>query len=158
VSPVTTTNSIVGETERERPWSPWRYLHTAHRDVLVYEAELPGDLLAWVDLDRRMIWLDSRLTQAEKRSSLAHEIGHLERGSCCDPAREAAEEQVVEEWAARRLIDAHALARALQWSRHLDEVADELWVDEHLVRARLRTLTDAEQDVVLAALDRHLVT
>lgn len=114
-------------------------------------------MLGCVDIEGRRIWLDARLTQAEKRSTLAHELGHLERGSLCDPAAETAEEKAVEEWAARRLIDVHALARALQWSRHVDEVAEELWVDEHLVRARLRSLTDAEQDLILAALD-HLRT
>lgn len=112
-------------------------------------------MLACVDLDKRLIWLDSRLTQAERRCSLAHELGHLERGSLCDPAAHTAEERAVEEWAARRLIDAHALSHALQWSCHLDEVAEELWVDEHLVRARLRCLTDDEQDVIFQAIDRR---
>lgn len=144
----------MGDTERERPWSPWRYLRLHYKDVAVFETELPGDMLAWVDPDRRMIWLDNRLTQAEQRSSLAHEIGHLERGTLCDLARKTVEEKAVEEWAARRLIDAHALAHALQWSCRLEEIAEELWVDEQLVRARFRCLTDAEQDLMLAALER----
>lgn len=145
--------AMVGETERERPWSPWRYWRTRHPDVAVYETELAGDLLGCVDVEGRRIWLDSRLTAAEKRSTLAHEFGHLERGSVCDPAAECTEEKAVEAWAANKLIDAHALARALQWSCRPDEIAEELWVDEHMVRARLRTLTDAEQDLVLRALE-----
>lgn len=123
----------------------------------MYELELAGDLLGCVDIEGRQIWLDSRLTGAEKRSTLAHELGHLERGTLCDPASETAEEKTIEEWAARQLIDVHSLTHALQWSRHVDEIAEELWVDEHLVRARLRCLTDEEQDIVLHALD-HLRT
>lgn len=151
------TTIVVGESERPRPWSPWRHLRTHHPDVKVFEAELPDDMLAWVDFDRRMIFLDCRLSKAEQRSSLAHEIGHLERGSLCDPSREAQEEKAVEEWAARRLIDAAALARAFAWSCRLDEVAEELWVDVPMVRARLRSLTDAEQDALFTALDHARV-
>lgn len=152
-----TTPSIVGETERARHWSPWRHLRRHHPDVRVYEVELPDDLLACVDLDRRIIWLDSRLTQAEVRCSLAHEIGHLERGWPCMPGGESAEERAVDDWAARRLIDVHDLVRALQWSSHVDEIAEELWVDAHMVRARFRGLTDDEQDAVMSALHRARV-
>lgn len=157
LSPGGITQPTVGETELRRPWSPWRHLRTRFRDVRVYELELDGDLLGCVDLDRRLIWLDSRLTQAEQRSTLAHELGHLERGSICSPGAQTAEERAVEEWAAVRLIDAHALARALQWSCRVEEIADELWVDEHLVRARFRALTDEEQDLLLAAIEKTRV-
>lgn len=135
------------------PWSPWRHLQSRHPDVRVYELQLDGDLLGCVDIDRGFIWLDSRLTQAEKRCTLAHEIGHLERGSLCDPATETVEERSVEEWAARKLIDVRCLAHAFQWSLHLDEIADELWVDHHMLRARLRALTDEEQDMIMAAIE-----
>lgn len=141
----------MGEPERERPWSPWRYWRTNHPNVVIYEAELAGDMLGCVDIEGGRIWLDSRLTMAEKRSTLTHEIGHLERGSLCDPAAESIEERAVEEWAARQLIDVHALAHAVQWSCHIEEMAEELWVDEHLVRARFRCLTDAEQDLIFEA-------
>lgn len=143
----------MGDTERERAWSPWRYQRTHHPDVIIYEAELAGNMLGCVDIAGRRIWLDNRLTQAEKRSTLAHELGHLERGSLCDSTGDAIEERSVEEWAARQLIDARALARALRWSCRIDDIAEELWVDEHLVRARLRGLTDDEQDLMMRALE-----
>lgn len=157
LSPGRITQPDVGETEPGRPWSPWRHLRTRFRDVRVYELELDGDLLGCVDVDRRLIWLDSRLTEAERRCTLAHELGHLERGSACSPGAGSREEQAVEEWAAVRLIDARALARALQWSCRVEEIADELWVDEHAVRARFRTLTDEEQDLILVAIEKTRV-
>jgi Zn-dependent peptidase ImmA (M78 family) len=123
----------------------------------VYETELPGDLLGCVDIDRRIIWLDSRLTEAERRSTLAHEIGHLERGLPCDHGESNASdvtERAIDQWAARQLIDIRALASAFQWSSHLAEIAEELWIDEHLLRERLRCLTDEEQDILMQALSR----
>lgn len=145
------------EPERERPWSPWHYLHTRFPDVEVYETELAGDMLGCVDIAGRRVWIDRRLTSAEKRCTVAHELGHLERGSLCAPGAESAEERAIEEWAARRLVDVRALARALQWSADVHEIAEELWVDEHIVRARFRSLTDEEQDLVLAAIERMRV-
>lgn len=137
------------------PWSPFRYLRRHWPQVAVHEVELPPGLLGCVDQGRGVIWLDSRLDQAEKRCTLTHEIGHLERGGgLCDPTFEAAEERAIDAWAARLLIPIRELMRAFQWSTHLAEIADELWVDEHMLRARLRGLTDEEQDMVMAAIAR----
>lgn len=138
-------------------WSPWRYLRRHHGDVRVYETELPGDMLGCIDMDQRIIWLDSRLTEAERRSVLTHEIGHLERGLPCD--RDAsnatdASERDIDQWAGRKLIPIHALAHAFQWAGSLPEIAEELWVHERLLRERLRCLTDEEQDTLMAALQR----
>lgn len=115
--------------------------------------ELPGGLMGCVDHEQRVIWLTTGLTQAERRCTIAHEVGHLERGPAPDdPALADQEERAVDAWAARLLIPTGALVRAFQWSQHLDEVAEELWVDERMLRARLRALTDDEQDKVMAAL------
>lgn len=137
------------------PWSPWRHLREYHPRVHVHEVELPPGLLGCVDHAAGVIWLDSRLNQAEKRCTLAHELGHLERGpGLCDPGHDDAEERVIDAWAARLLIPIRDLAKAFQWSAHLPEIAEELWVDEHMLRARLRGLTDTEQDQVMAAIGR----
>lgn len=136
-------------------WSPWRHLKDQFPDVEVYEIEFSVKMLGCVDLDKRIIWLDSRLTQAERRCTLAHELGHLERGVvCCDPLAAENEERAIDEWAARMLIPAGSLVRAFQWSSHLPEIADELWVDLHMLRARLRGLTDCEQDALMEAIRR----
>ena len=128
-----------------------------HPDVLIVcDMELPGGLLGCTDHDKRIIWLDSRLCQAERRSTLAHEIGHLHRGPVpVDPIQAALEERLVDEWASRKLIDGRALAAAFRWSPHYAEIAEELWVDEHTLRARLRCMTDEEQDMVLKAICDH---
>jgi hypothetical protein len=142
------------ESIRE-PWSPWRHLREQHSDVCVYELELPPGLLGCVDHEQRIIWLDSRLTQAERRCTLAHEIGHLERGpGPCDPLGGSIEERLIDEWAARQLIDGDSLARAFQWSPFLPEIATELWVDLHMLRTRLRAATDEEQDRIMSAIYR----
>lgn len=136
-------------------WSPWRHLRRRFPAVQIFEIELPGDYLGCVDLDRGIIWLDSRLTCAERRCTLAHEIGHLERGLPCDHGvsnATDATERAIDEWAARLLIPAHSLAQALRWATTLEDAADELWVDVPTLRARLRGLTDAEQDEVMEAM------
>jgi Zn-dependent peptidase ImmA (M78 family) len=126
-------------------WSPWRHLRENHPDVVVYEHEMPDGYLGCIDAENRIIWLDSRLTQAERRSALAHELGHLERGPA--PAGEHAdpvEERAVNVWAARKLIAIPDLAAALGWSSHLSEIAEELWVSVHMLTVRLETMTQAE--------------
>ena len=84
-----------------------------------------------------------RLLQRERRSSLTHELEHVERGhtGCCDPA----EESLVRQAAAHRLISLEALASALAWTRDVTELAEELWVDETTVRTRLDHLHPSEQ-------------
>lgn len=117
--------------------------------------ELPAGLLGCVDHDKRIIWLTTGMTQSERRCTLAHELGHLERGPApVDPAAAEAEERAIDEWAARLLIPRCALVRAFQWSQYLEEIAEELWVDLKMLRARLRAMTDEEQDAVMEALRR----
>ena len=88
------------------------------------------------------IWLDPRQRQAQRRSSLAHELEHLVRGhrGCQAPAVE----RLVEEAAARTLIDADDLLQAFAWTSDPQELADELHVDVDMIQARLRSLTDDE--------------
>jgi Zn-dependent peptidase ImmA (M78 family) len=132
----------VGYTET---WSPWRHLREHYPHVVVYEHEMPPGYLGCVDPEKGIIWLDSRLTQAERRSVLAHELGHLERGPA--PAGEHAdpvEERAVDVWAARKLIAIHDLAAAFGWSDHPAEIAEELWVNVHMLNVRLETMTQAE--------------
>jgi hypothetical protein len=111
--------------------------------------------MGFCDHYERTIWLDSRLTCAEQRATLAHEIGHLELDVHAGGRWYSAPEWKVDQWAARRLIELGALLRAFQWTADLDEMAEELWVDRHTLRVRLRCMTDEEQDAVMGAISKR---
>lgn len=101
----------------------------------------------------RRIVLDSRLTQRERRSALAHELVHHARGDVpCAPHVDGwfdrRQETAVEDAAAVWLIPLAALVDALRWSQDETELADHLWVDVALVRHRLARLSDAEKDLI----------
>lgn len=132
-----------------RRYHPWRHLsRLAHITVRWTrdDEELDG-ALGWYYVDTNEIVLDDRQTQAERRSTLAHELVHAERRDqpCGSVILDARQETLVERIAARRLIPIRALGEALAWSRDLVEVADELWVDVATVRARLNHLHPAER-------------
>lgn len=97
------------------------------------------------------------LTQSERRSTLAHELIHLDRGPAI-VGFEDHEERIVDEEAARWLIPLDKLADALVWAFDDEELADLLWVDLGTVQARLVTLTAAETVTINAALDRAEMT
>lgn len=139
------------------PWSPWRHLRDNWPQFTVYEYDLPDGVLGCTNY-RDAIWLDHRLNQAERRCTLAHELGHLERGPLHPDATQAmldAEEIAVDQWAARKLITSRDFIAAFSWSLDLHEMAEELWVDVPTLRARIRVGTDEEQDAVMAAIARR---
>lgn len=87
------------------------------------------------------------MTQAERRSALAHELVHDERQVYPrDVVLAAREERVVETIAARRLIDLDRLVDVLRWTRHATEAAEELWVDVPMLLALIRSLTGDERE------------
>lgn len=120
-------------------------------DVRVEYADLDEDL-GWWDPDRRVITLDKRQTQRERRSTLAHELEHIERGdedvSHVSPILAARQEIAACMRAARRLIPLDGLVSALLWSQDERELAEELNVDEDTVRIRLLTLTETEHKTI----------
>ena len=101
---------------------PWRALRTLTHVVVVWARPHPAAPAATDGAT--VIWLDPRMTQAERRCALTHELVHLEHGhrGCQPPAVEHA----VRAAAARQLITLEQLADALPWSMSLDELADEL--------------------------------
>jgi Zn-dependent peptidase ImmA (M78 family) len=104
----------------------------ARYDVEVHAAHLPGDLLGCYLPDSRRIYIDLRLTPAERRSVLAHELGHAHYGHSCDSP--SAERQA-EAFAARLLIDPDTYAAHERVSHDEHHLADELNVTVELVRA-----------------------
>lgn len=97
----------------------------------------------------RTIHLHPRQSQAQRRSTLAHELAHLELQH--GPGSTAREERDASVLAARWLVPLENLVEASRWARSLEELADELWVDVETVRIRLSNLLDAERDEVLRA-------
>ena len=129
-------------------YHPWRDLR-ARAHLSLRWAVLP--LLAVTD--GASIYMDSRQSQRQRRSTLTHELVHLDRGdTTCQSSRV---ERAVEAEAARRLIPLDALVDALLWSQDETEMAEELWVDVPTLVARIEGLTEAERDHVEAALARR---
>lgn len=129
---------------------PWRALRDLTH-VVVHHADLPPGRWGASAGDR--IWLSSRLSQVERRCTLAHELEHVRRGHVgCQPATVEAS---VRSAAARWLLpDAHVVADALAWAHDLEEAADALWVDVPTLAVRLERLHPAERAVIVARLSR----
>jgi predicted transcriptional regulator len=133
-------------------YSPWRHVGTMP-DIEVWSEPLEYADAYW-DPEYRVILLDVRLSQAERRCHLAHELVHIDAGDeCCrvgpDGDRLALrQERRTEDRAACRLISLDDLAEALLWCLDFDEVAEHLHVDARTVRARIRSLTPAEKDYI----------
>jgi len=131
-------------------WHPWRTLGTHFPHIVVScEYQLPEGVRGW--WRGNTIWLCKTLNQAERRSTLTHELLHVTRGLAPRDLRER-EERRVDELAARKLIPLPELLHGLQWSTNDDELAEALWTDVHTVRVRRETLTPIE----IAWLDKHL--
>lgn len=124
-------------------WHPWRQLRERRHITLQWTDNDTGQLGCF-NHRTQTITLDRLQTQAERRCTLTHELIHAERGPC-PPGMAAREEEIVEREAARRLIDIRPLIEAMAWSTDMSEIAAELWVDEPMLRARLRSLHPAER-------------
>lgn len=131
-----------------RRYHPWRELRGLPHLVVEFEHLTPA---VWGYTRGERITLAATLLQTERRCTLAHELEHIRRGhdGCQDERVEADVHQVV----ARRLIPLEDLLDALRWARSLHELADELWVDEDTVTARLTHLHPSERAKVLALRD-----
>lgn len=126
---------------------PWRRLRDEHPDWAVEWTRLPDGILGATDHTRRLILLDERLLQAERRCTIAHELEHVRRGPVPDDDLLAAREEAAIDLAvSQQLIRIDDLGDALAWSRWPQEAADELWVDAATLAVRLRHLTPAETE------------
>lgn len=123
-------------------YDPWTDLDRL-RGWRVDWVTLPPQLAGLCRYDTHTILLDRSLSRQAIRSTLAHEIIHAERGPAPESLRER-EEVLVEQLAARRLIDIVRLGDALAWSPWPDEVADELDVDRSTLMARVAGLRRLE--------------
>lgn len=124
-------------------WHPWRWLRDHHPDVVVHHLPLPTDRMG--EVSGAEIRLDERLSQAERRCTLTHELVHIERRGHEHP-NPAVEEATVERETARRLITERQLVDAFRWHRHpsLRELAEHLWVDQQTALTRMENLDPIE--------------
>lgn len=129
--------------------NPWRLLHGAWPMTLEW-AHLPAGERGRLYPRLSVLLLDPRLGQAEQRCTLAHELAHwiLDHDRCDGRRALSKLERETEQFAARWLIDIEYMVRAEQWSRHDEVIAEELWVDTCMLRARRDGLTDEEQDYI----------
>lgn len=95
---------------------------------------------------RRQIYLHPHQSQAQRRSTLAHELAHIELGHLlgCTPHEEREASALAAGW----LVPLDRLVDAARWARSVEELADELWVDVDTVLTRLSTLAETEQHEV----------
>jgi hypothetical protein len=123
-------------------YHPWRALREL-TDWTLHWRPMHGrlGLTNWAD---RTITLHPDQDQAQRRSTLAHELEHVRRGPV-PSAYWHREERAVDKAAARRLITLKAMGEALAWAHNLEEAAEELWVDVDLLRVRLSHLHPAER-------------
>jgi len=121
---------------------PWRRLRDLAHVTLLWHDGGPKGL---TNFRAQTISLRRGMTQAERRSTVLHECLHIERGPALTTLA-AREEQRVERESARLLLPCvRQVGEALAWARDLAEAADELWVDESILRTRLDTLHPSER-------------
>jgi len=125
-------------------YDPWLHLAEQFPWVRVELGKLrPGRMGEWRNAD--VIVLAYYLAPNDARCTLAHELVHVERGpSPKDPVLAAAEETIVDEIAARRLITLTDLAGVLGMSNPYQMHAA-LHADLPTLQARLNTLSVLER-------------
>lgn len=123
-------------------YHPWRRLRDL-ADWTLHWARLPHGLLGYVDFDSQTVTLDERLTQAERRCTIDHEVEHVHRGRVRMDHLRPREEHAIDRIVAHRLLpDVRLIADALVWAEwDLELAAEELWVDRATLECRLATMT-----------------
>lgn len=124
-------------------YNPW--LDAVDLNVRVITRPLPIDMLGCWHFPSRTVVLSKRLSQIERRCTLAHELVHVERG---DTGPCVGQERAVHAVAAARLIPVEDLALAFLLHAHEQDQARELWVDLATLRTRVAELTDTERAFV----------
>lgn len=135
-------------------YHPWRALRHLGEEWTLVWAPLAGivDKLGHTTWHDKTITMDPDQDQAQRRSTLTHELVHVERGPWPEGFEEW-EERIVDATAARRLISLDALADGMVWAYDVQELAAVLWVDEPTVFARVANLTEAEGQEIQRRLD-----
>lgn len=133
-------------------YHPWRRLRELVDITLLWHE---GGQAGWCRHSTQVVSLRQGMTQAERRSTICHEVVHLERGPAPRGYSRQDELEVSKEAARRLLPDARAVGEALAWAHCLEEAADELWVDVGTLRVRLEHLHPAERAYLRRRLQEH---
>ena len=123
--------------------------------TIIDTIDLPAGVAGFTD--GRTIWLSPRLTPAGRRSTLAHEEAHIERGILPEgnPWADLKEEAAVDRLAARKLAPLNSVIAAIVWAgcdSRRGEIAEELDVDLPTLEVRFTTATEEERAEIIAAL------
>ena len=113
--------------------------HAAQLGVHVHTAHLPAPYRGFYDHENNRVVFDYALTPIERRSVLAHELGHVFHGHEGHGVR--AQEDAADRYAAQLLIDPAVYARLERVHGDPQSIADELGVEVHLLRVFQGTLT-----------------
>lgn len=136
-------------------YHPWRSIRMLPSWRVIHR-RLDDDTMGYTHRPSHTIVLDDRLDQAERRSTLAHELEHVAAGHHgCQPS--GVEREVMAR-CARRLLPVEYVIYGLRWTRRLAEFAEYVWVDIDTAQRRLVGLTDEEVDAVSAALETMEMT
>lgn len=104
----------------------------AEQGLTVHACHLPEGMLGCYEPDSARIWFDLRLTPFERRSVIAHELGHHHYG---DRASTPAIERRADRYAATLLIDPAAYARIERIHPDAATIADEMQVTVKIIEA-----------------------
>lgn len=126
------------------PWrraaDDWPHIQIVRRDL--GDRTRRGET-RWLNGEPIAIALHTCLNQRERRSTLAHELEHLDRGQPCGTLRAAIEARVRAATARYLIPDVEHLGRTLS-IYDLRQAAVELWVTYPVLIDRLNHLSDAE--------------
>ena len=115
-------------------FDPWEAAKQAGIPVTI--TRLPGYMRGCTDCAQ--IWVDDRLTTAEARSTLTHELVHVWAGhTTCQPPKI---ERWVRQKTAELLVCRVKLADTARWARSTYELAEELSVSEQVILDALAQL------------------
>lgn len=102
----------------------------AQMGLEVHASHLPGDTVGLYVPSLGRIYFDIRLTPSERRSVIAHELGHAHYGHDCDSP---SNERQAEAYAATLLVDPEWYAELERVTPHAADIADEMCVTVEVI-------------------------
>ncbi|PZE24648.1 hypothetical protein DEJ02_14765 [Curtobacterium sp. MCLR17_042] len=138
------TNRMQNDPDRTRRGSP--ALVAGELGVRITHAHLPGNMIGCYNPLEERVYADLRLTPFERRSVIAHELGHVYYGHTCDLGMASAIERQADAFAASLLIDPIEYARCEMFNADVHAIADDLCVTVDIVKAFRRHILNRISD------------